>query len=68
MDIIPFPASGIITASLALPPLKKLQAIADTLDRLLVESQRFEPLYQQKLAALDAMKKSLLHQAFTGTL
>jgi type I restriction enzyme S subunit len=27
------------------------------------ETQRLESLYQQKLAALDALKKSLLHQA-----
>ena len=25
-------------------------------------------LYEQKLAALEALKKSLLHQAFTGEL
>ena len=32
------------------------------------ETQRLESLYQQKLAALAALKKSLLHQAFTGNL
>jgi len=32
------------------------------------ETQRLESLYQQKLAALEALKKSLLHQAFTGQL
>jgi type I restriction enzyme S subunit len=30
------------------------------------ETQRLEFLYQHKLAALDELKKSLLHQAFTG--
>ena len=30
------------------------------------ETQRLESIYQQKLAALEALKKSLLHQAFTG--
>ncbi len=29
---------------------------------------RLESIYQQKLAALDELKKSLLHQAFTGQL
>jgi type I restriction enzyme R subunit len=29
---------------------------------------RLASLYQQKLAALDALKKSLLHQAFSGKL
>ena len=32
------------------------------------ETQRLESIYQQKLAALDELKKSLLHQAFTGHL
>jgi type I restriction enzyme S subunit len=32
------------------------------------ETQRRARLYQQKLAALAALKKSLLHQAFTGEL
>lgn len=32
------------------------------------ETQRLESLYQRKLAALDELKKSLLHQAFSGQL
>lgn len=28
----------------------------------------YNPFYQQKLTALDALKKSILHQAFTGAL
>ncbi len=32
------------------------------------ETQRLASLYERKLAALDALKKSLLHQAFTGEL
>jgi len=32
------------------------------------ETQRLESLYQRKLAALDELKKSLLHQAFSGAL
>jgi len=31
-------------------------------------TQHLESLYQQKLAALDELKKSLLHQAFSGAL
>ncbi len=30
------------------------------------ETQRLESIYQQKLVALEALKKSLLHQAFSG--
>ena len=44
------------------------QRIADDLDALSAETQRLAILYQQKLAALDALKKSLLHQAFSGRL
>ena len=32
------------------------------------ETQRLARLYQQKLGALEALKKSLLHQAFSGPL
>jgi len=32
------------------------------------EPQRLESLYQSKLAVLDELKKSLLHQAFSGQL
>jgi hypothetical protein len=32
------------------------------------ETQRLASLYQRKLAALDELKKSLLHQAFSGAL
>lgn len=42
--------------------------IADGLDQLLEETQRLEALYQCKLEALDELKRSLLHQAFSGQL
>jgi len=32
------------------------------------ESEQLESIYQQKLTALDALKKSMLHQAFIGQL
>jgi type I restriction enzyme S subunit len=32
------------------------------------ETQRLESLYTRKLAALDELKQSLLHQAFAGEL
>ena len=32
------------------------------------ETQRLESIYQQKIAKLAELKKSLLHQAFTGEL
>ena len=42
--------------------------IVENIESLSEETQRLENLYQQKLAALEALKKSLLHQAFTGEL
>jgi type I restriction enzyme S subunit len=38
------------------------------LDALKEGEERLESIYQQKLAALDALKESLLHQAFSGQL
>jgi type I restriction enzyme S subunit len=42
--------------------------IVTQLDALAVETQRLTRLYGQKLAALGALKQSLLHQAFSGEL
>ena len=54
--------------SISFPPLKEQEKIASKLDSLHEETQRLESLCQQKLAALDALKKSLLHRAFNGEL
>ncbi|MCJ7502536.1 MAG: restriction endonuclease subunit S, partial [Acidobacteriia bacterium] len=51
-----------------LPTVKKQKELAAKLDELREETQRLESLYQRKLAALEELKKSLLHQAFTGRL
>jgi type I restriction enzyme S subunit len=48
--------------------LSEQRATAAQLDALSAQTQRFESIYRQKLAALDALKKSLLDQAFTGLL
>ena len=53
--------------SVWLPPkVAEQKKIASKLDALVEESQRLARLYERKLAALEALKKSLLHQAFTG--
>lgn len=44
------------------------EEIISELDDLREETQRLVSLYERKLAALDALKKSLLHQAFNGEL
>jgi len=50
------------------PPLPEQQHIVEQLDSFSAETQRLESIYQQKLATLDELKKSLLHQAFIGAL
>jgi type I restriction enzyme S subunit len=42
--------------------------LADRFEDLSAETQRLARVYERKLAALEALKKSLLHQAFTGEL
>jgi type I restriction enzyme S subunit len=44
------------------------RAIVSTLEDLSTETRRLESIYRRKLAALEALKKSLLHQAFNGEL
>jgi type I restriction enzyme S subunit len=48
--------------------LAEQRAIVSKLDKVAEETQRLESLYQRKLAALAELKKSLLHQAFSGAL
>ncbi|MFN6322761.1 MAG: restriction endonuclease subunit S [Burkholderiales bacterium] len=52
----------------AMPAVVDQKRIAQKLDALAAEIRNLESLYQQKLTALDDLKKSLLHQAFSGAL
>ncbi len=62
-------ASLLKTIEISFPKsLKKQGQIVTTLDSLTEETRRLASIYQHKLTALDALKKSLLHQAFTGQL
>lgn len=54
--------------SFPLPPRATQQCIIERVDLMREETQRLESVYQQKLAALDELKKSLLHKAFSGEL
>jgi type I restriction enzyme S subunit len=51
-----------------LPPIKVQAIIVQAAADLRAKTQRLAGIYQRKLAALDALKKSLLHQAFSGVL
>ena len=53
---------------LPVPPLEVQKIIAKEIEALAVETQRLTRLYERKLAALEELKKSLLHQAFNGEL
>lgn len=55
--VIPFPKSS-----------KEQMSVVAKLDKLTAETQRLARLYERKHTALSALKKSLLHQAFTGIL
>lgn len=54
--------------TLSFPPLKEQKRIANKLDSLSTDTERLAALYEGKLAALEALKKSLLKHAFTGQL
>lgn len=56
------------TLPIPLCSIQEQKKIASSLEALSAETQRLESLYQRKLAALEELKKSLLHQAFNGEL
>ncbi len=55
-------------AILPIPPLAAQHFIVKRLMVLSAETQRLASIYERKLAALEALKKSLLDQAFSGKL
>jgi type I restriction enzyme S subunit len=53
---------------LPIPDRTQQRTVVSDLRDLSAETKRLESIYQQKLAALEALKKSFLHQAFSGEL
>jgi type I restriction enzyme S subunit len=51
-----------------LPSITEQRHMVEQTEALAAETQRLASLYQRKLAALDELKKALLHQAFSGAL
>jgi type I restriction enzyme S subunit len=51
-----------------IPPIDEQKRMIVALDALLESGRGLTRVYEQKLAALEELKKSLLHQAFTGQL
>ncbi|MCR4309890.1 MAG: restriction endonuclease subunit S [Deltaproteobacteria bacterium] len=56
------------SVEIPIPPLTHQREIARQFEALSTETQRLATLYERKLASLEALKKSLLHQAFSGQL
>jgi len=52
----------------AIPPITEQDRALALIGRLAEDCGRLEDVYERKLVALDELKKSLLHQAFTGAL
>src|SRR2546430_85882 len=54
---------GMLSAlTVPFPPIPTQKALVEKLENLSEETQRLASLYERKLEALDALKKSLLHQ------
>jgi type I restriction enzyme S subunit len=53
---------------LAFPPIESTCAFIDQIEQLQVLVRELEILYEQKLIALDELKKSILQKAFSGEL
>lgn len=56
------------SVSVVLPPLGIQQRVVLQLTLLRQETQHLESIYHRKLASLEELKQSLLHQAFSGAL
>ena len=54
--------------TLPIPPLEQQRKIAQLFGEISAETQHLESLYRQKLVALETLRTSLLHQAFSGRL
>jgi len=60
---------GMLSAlAIPFPPISVQKILVEKLESLSEETQRLTTLYERKLATLDTLKKSLLHQAFSGQL
>jgi type I restriction enzyme S subunit len=62
------PLKDFPTYLICLPSIDEQRAIAGQLEVLRSKTQHLTRLYERKLAALEELRKSLLHQAFNGEL
>ena len=54
--------------AIPIPPIAEQETVVDLLESVDAETQRLASICERKLAALEALKKSLLDQAFSGKL
>lgn len=54
--------------AVSFPSLQEQKALAMALENLSIEIERLESIYQKKTTAIDDLKKSILHHAFSGQL
>ena len=64
----PITGEALARFEIPLPPLPELRRGVAKFEDLSAETKRLESIYQQKVAALNELKKSLLQQAFSGAL
>jgi type I restriction enzyme S subunit len=50
------------------PSLKEQEKVVNDIELVLVETEKLESIYQQKLNDLEELKKSILQKAFNGEL
>jgi type I restriction enzyme S subunit len=63
------PIKTLVNFTIPVPTsLERQHSVVASINKLSSQTKHLESIYQQKLASLDALKKSLLHQAFTGAL
>jgi len=60
--------SQVLSCPLFLPPISEQKAVAADLEAMSDHARHLESIYEQKLTALDELKKSLLYSAFHGAL
>lgn len=51
-----------------LPSIEEQKKVVEKINRISFETDQLENIYNKKLIALDALKKSILHSAFSGEL
>jgi type I restriction enzyme S subunit len=63
-----FTGASLSRLVLPIPPSKKVDVFVEGFDAVALEVSHLENIYQRKITALEELKKSLLHQAFSGQL